>query len=105
MNVKKITDIKSFEEEVSTSENVLIKFEAEWCKPCKAMSPIIEDLAKNNPQIKVFSVNIEGDGIYDILGKFEIRSLPTFIRIKNGTTIKRLVGAITRTELSSMVED
>jgi thioredoxin 1 len=85
-------------------ENVLIKFEADWCFPCKAMTPIVEDFAKNNPHIKVMSVDIEGDGIHNILGKFEVRSVPTFIRTRNGSTIKRMVGAVSRGELSTMVD-
>jgi len=103
--IKKISDLKTFEEEVLSSDNILIKFEADWCFPCKAMSPLLVDLAKNNPQIKVMAVDIEGDGIYGILNKFEVKSVPTFVRVKNGCLVKKMVGTISRVELSSMVED
>ena len=105
MPVKTVSDLKTFEEEMQSSDNILIKFEAEWCYPCKAMKPIMEDFASKNPDIKVLSVDIEGDGIYGILGKFEVKSIPTFIRIKNGATTKRAVGTVTRLELSSLVEE
>jgi len=105
MPVKTVSDLKTFEAEMESSDNILIKFEAEWCYPCKAMKPIMEDFASKNPDIKVLSVDIEGDGIYGILGKFDVKSVPTFILIKNGATTKRAVGTVTRVELSSLVEE
>lgn len=105
MPVTKISDRKAFDEVMQSSGNLLIKFEAEWCRPCKAMIPIVEELAKNNPNIKVVAVDIEGDGIYDLLMQFEVRSVPTFIHLKNGNAVKRAVGTLNRTELSSMVEE
>lgn len=103
MPVKKINDRESFDQEI-LSEDVLIKFEADWCGPCKAMSPILEDFAKNNPKIKVISVDIEGDGIYDVLGDYQIKSVPTFVRLKGGTLVKRASGTMTRVELLELAE-
>ncbi len=104
MSIKRVSDIKTFQEEVDSSDNILIKFEAEWCNPCKAMTPIVEDFAKSHPQLKVISVDIEGDGIYDVLSKYGVRSVPTFIRLKGGNTVRTATGTITRTELSTFAE-
>ena len=105
MSVKIVNDLKTFQEEVETDGNVVIKFEAEWCAPCKAMAPIVEDFAKNNPHTKVLAVDIEGDGIYDILMQYGVRSVPTFIRMKNRSLIKSATGAITRAELLAFAEE
>ncbi len=104
MSIKHISDVKAFQEEVDSSDNILIKFEADWCNPCKAMSPIVEDFAKNNPQLKVISVDIEGEGIYDVLIKYGIRSVPTFVRLKAGAAVRTATGTITRTELLTFAE-
>ncbi len=104
MSIKHVSDVKSFQEELDSSDNILIKFEAEWCNPCKAMAPIIEDFAKNNPQLKVIAVDVDGDGIHDVLSKYGVRSVPTFVRLKGGATIRTAAGTITRTELSTFAE-
>lgn len=105
MPVKTISDIKSFQEVVEANEDVLIKFEAEWCSPCKAMTPLLVDFAKNHPLTKVIAVDIEGDGIYDILVKYGVRSVPTLVRVRNGIRTKTAIGNITRAELSSFAEE
>lgn len=105
MSVKRVTDIQAFEDTLDAVQDVIIKFEAEWCAPCKAMTPIVEDFAKNNPHLTVISVDIEGDGIYGILSKYGVRSVPTFVRVKSGSPVKTATGTITRAELSSFAEE
>jgi thioredoxin 1 len=105
MPVKTVNDLKTFQAEVENAENIVIKFEADWCSPCKAMKPIVEDFARNNPQTKVLAVDVEGDGIFDILKDYGVRSVPTFVRVKNGSLIKTATGAISRAELSSFAEE
>ncbi len=102
--VKRISDKRSFEECIKSYDTVLIKFEADWCMPCKAMAPIVGEFSKNNPSVGVIAVDIEGEDIFDILGEYQVKSVPTFVVLKGGSIVNRAVGTLTRSELSLMVE-
>tara|TARA_B100000214_G_C23972990_1_gene631165 strand:+ start:2545 stop:2904 length:360 start_codon:yes stop_codon:yes gene_type:complete len=60
----------------------VLKFEAQWCGPCKAISPYIEQMKKDFPEIPVF--NIDADENPDICSKYGITKLPTFVFLNNG---------------------
>lgn len=102
MSIQKIKDKQSFYNNISSNEDVLVKFEATWCMPCKAMSPIIEEFAKNNPNVKVVAVDVDDEDVYDLLGELEVKSVPTFIRMKAGKVLRRASGSLTRTALLTL---
>lgn len=93
---------EAFEREViNSSKKVLVDFYADWCGPCRMMSPILDEFARENPSIKVVKVNISNGGV--ILGKYGIRALPTLIVFQGGREIKRGVGARTKAGLQTLV--
>lgn len=74
------TDIM-LKEEIMNNENVILYFFADWCSPCKRLSPIIEKVLKNDTNIQVIKINAEE---YPEVGEFyEIQTVPTLILIKN----------------------
>ena len=84
---------ENFEKEVLESEKpVLIDFFADWCGPCKMLSPIVEQIAEENDQIKVVKINIDNE--QDLAVKYGIMSIPTLVVIKNGQESSRSVGLI-----------
>lgn len=90
VEVLKITN-NSFEEEVLNSEgNVIIDFYADWCGPCKMMSPIIDNIAEENPNVKVGKVNV--DEAQDLAMQYNVMSIPTIIIFKDGKVQKKFVG-------------
>lgn len=102
MEVLKINN-KNFEEEVLKSEKtVLVDFYAEWCGPCKMIAPVIEQIAKENEEIKVAKINV--DEAQELAEKYGVMSIPTLVVIKNGQEIKRQVGLASKSEILSMLK-
>lgn len=82
---------ENFEKEVEKSEGVVIvDFYADWCGPCKIMSPIIDEIAEENSDIKVGKVNCDEEPNLAI--KFDVMSIPTILIFKNGKLEKTFIG-------------
>ncbi|MBQ3145820.1 MAG: thioredoxin [Clostridia bacterium] len=94
MSVLKITN-KNFEEEVLNSDKpVIIDFYADWCGPCKMMSPIIDSIAEENQELKVGKINVDED--QELAVRYNIMSIPTIIIFKNGNEYKKIVGVTSK---------
>ena len=76
-------------------------FTADWCNPCKKVKPIVEEM--NRESVTKFQM-IDVDSESELVKKFEIRSVPTFILIENGIEVKRVTGAQTREQLQSLID-
>lgn len=102
MNIMKVTD-ENFEQEVLNSNiPVLVDFYADWCGPCKMLSPIVDEVAKENDDIKVVKVNV--DESQNTAIKYQIMSIPTLVVIKNGNEVNRSVGLIDKQEIVNLVK-
>ena len=101
-----VIDVKrsNFQEEVISADKlVLVDLYATWCAPCKALAPVLEELAdKYADKIKVVKVNVDEEE--NIAVKFGIASIPTVIFFKNGQTAASLVGLRTSLEIEKMIE-
>lgn len=94
MSVLKITS-KNFEEEVLNSEGpVIIDFYADWCGPCKMMSPIIDSIADEIQNVKVGKINV--DEAQDLAVKYNVMSIPTIIIFKDGKPFKKFIGVTSK---------
>jgi thioredoxin 1 len=72
-------------------EIVLKDYYADWCAPCKIMSPIVDKIGVDNPNIKIEKVNVDEN--QEEVDKYSIQSMPTFIIFKDGIEFSRIVGA------------
>ena len=99
----KITD-QNFEEEVKNSNlPVMVDFYAEWCGPCKMMSPLVAQMAEiYNGKCKIGKCNIDEN--QKLVTEFKIMSVPTFIFFKGGEAVASLTGAISKKELEAKIE-
>ena len=102
MEVLKVTS-SNFEEEVLNSDKtVLVDFYADWCGPCKMLSPVVEAVAKENEDIKVVKVNVDDE--QDLAIKYQVMSIPTLIVIKNGKVANQSVGLISKSQILDLVK-
>lgn len=93
----------NFEQEVLKSDKkVLVDFWASWCGPCRMLSPIIDEIAKETDKVKVGKVNVDEES--ELATQFAVMSIPTLILFENGKPVKQMVGAQPKSAILSMIE-
>lgn len=102
MSTKAVTDA-TFDTEVLKSDvPVLVDFWAEWCGPCRALAPKLEELASEwNGKAQVVKVNIDENR--ESAAKFGVRSIPTMILFKNGEEVEQIIGNVAKEDIASKV--
>ena len=103
MAVTKITN-ENFETEVLQSDKpVLIDFFATWCGPCKMLSPVVDSIAEERPEIKICKIDIDEEP--SLTERFGIMSVPTLVVMKNGEIVRTSVGFKSRDAVLSLLAE
>ena len=94
-----------FDSEVLQSElPVIVDFWADWCAPCRRVSPILEELADDYAgRVRIAKVNVDEE--VEITERYAIRSMPTFLFIRDGEVIDQISGARPREDFEAHLED
>ena len=98
--VTKISE-SEFNEKIKEGK-VLVDFYAEWCGPCKMLSPIIEDISDNNSNYVFYKVNV--DEAPEISRKYGIMSIPTLIKFENGEEKEKSIGMRSKDDLAEWLK-
>src|ERR1700692_1354729 len=92
----------TFESEILDSPvPTLVDFWAEWCGPCRAMAPALEEVANKRPDVKVLKVNVEEAP--EVAAKYGVRGIPTLILFEAGKPVKTAVGAAPAAKIERML--
>jgi len=90
--ISTLTDT-TFDEEIgASSEAIVVDFWAEWCGPCKMITPILEEIASEHAgKVKIAKLNVDDNP--DVTRRFEVMSIPTLIVFQDGQPVRRMIGA------------
>ena len=102
--MKEITPSEQFKREGLNSANpVFVDFWAEWCGPCRAVSPVVEELSKEySDRVDFVKVNVDQNG--ELAQKYNVFSIPTLAIFKNGEVVSQKTGASTRVSFRTMID-
>ena len=98
--VKQITD-KEFDESIKTGK-VLVDFYADWCGPCKMLSPVVDELSEELKDISFYKLNVDESD--EVVRKYSVMSIPTLLIFENGELKNTSVGFKSKDELKEMLK-
>ena len=89
--------------EASKTQPVMVDFWAEWCAPCRALSPTVDEIARENAgKLKVVKLNVDEN--INAAGKFNIRGIPTLLVFKGGQVAEQIVGAVPKEQIVKVIQ-
>ncbi len=101
-HVKVATDANFVSEVLGSDVPALIDFWAEWCGPCRAIAPLIDQIAdEQQGKLKVFKMNVDENP--NTPSQYGVRGIPTLLLVKNGKVVDQLVGSVPRSALDQFV--
>ncbi len=93
----------NFDSVKNSEKTVLLDFYADWCGPCRMVSPIVEEIAAENPQYLIGKINIDKEP--ELAQEFHVLSIPTLTVIKDGKVISQSAGARPKNEILAMLKE
>ena len=102
MSVVTVTKDNFVDEVFKSDKTVLLDFWADWCGPCRMVSPIVDEIAEENPDIKVCKVNVDSQP--ELAATFEVESIPSLFVLKDGAVVSRSVGAKPKEKILEMLK-
>ena len=102
MAVIELTQENYQKEVIESDKPGLIDFFATWCGPCKMVSPVVDEIANERPDIKVCKLDVDKN--LDLARTFQVMSVPTLVAMKNGEMINKIIGAMPKAQILKMFD-
>ena len=102
MSIIELTQENYQKEVLESDKPVLIDFFATWCGPCKMVSPVVDQIAAERPDIKVCKLDVDKN--LDLARSFQVMIVPTLVAMKNGEIINKTVGAMPKAVILKMFD-
>lgn len=93
----------NFEEIKGSEKTVLLDFYADWCNPCRMVSPLVDQIAEENPQYVVGKINVDEEP--DLARIFGVSTIPTLVVMKDGNIVNQSAGARPKHQILAMLEE
>lgn len=101
MSVLNVT-INNFDEVKNSEKTVLLDFYADWCGPCRMVSPLVDEIAEENPEYLVGKINVDNEP--ELAQAFGVSSIPMLAVMKNGKVVNQAVGARPKQQILAMLK-
>ena len=98
-----IVNKSNFEQIKNSEKTVLLDFYADWCGPCRMVSPLVDEIAEENPSYLVGKINVDDEP--EMAAEFVVSSIPTLVVMKNGEIKSQVSGARPKPQILAMLED
>jgi thioredoxin 1 len=93
----------NFDEIKNSEKIILLDFYADWCGPCRMVSPIVDEIAKENPDYLVGKINVDNEP--KLAQDFDVSSIPVLLVMRDGKIVNQSVGAKTKQQILAIIED
>ncbi len=93
----------NFDSIKGSDKPVLLDFYADWCGPCRMVSPLVDEIAEERDDIVVGKINVDDEP--ELAGEFGVMSIPTLVVLKNGEVANQAVGAMPKVQILAMLDD
>lgn len=94
-------NINNFDEIKNSKKTVLLDFYADWCGPCRMVSPVVDEIAQENPQLLVGKINVDDEP--ELAQAFDVSTIPTLVVIKDGKIVNQAAGARPKAQILAML--
>ena len=102
-NVKEITSMNFNDEVLKSDIPVLVDFWAEWCGPCRAIGPVVDEIANDyNGKVSVGKLNVDNEN--QLAMEYGVRSIPALLIFNNGTVVNQIVGAVPKNRITDILD-
>lgn len=93
----------NFDEITSSDKTVLLDFYADWCGPCRMVSPIVDEIAEERSDIVVGKINVDDEP--ELAGKFQVSSIPTLVVMRGGVIVNEAMGAMPKPRILALLQE
>lgn len=103
--MKKVNNVNEFNEVINSDNLTVVKFSADWCGPCRTLAGIMDDVTPDYQNVNFIEIDVEGDGMDEIVSNYSIRNIPVLAFIKNGKLLNKNIGLVDKVKITELINN